>query len=114
MNLGIHFRLMVVIMAQCGVNLCQRKVRVLKMNLFWAPTVGNLILRDFNDLCSSVVYPRNPVVVESNMSAGDRWHTSMKTVYPSKTPASKAEILKELSLHRINKDISLTSPEVSG
>jgi len=102
-------------MTQCGMNLRQRKVRVLKMDLLWTPPMRDLVLRDFNDFRSSVVYPRNSAVVDSNMSAGDKWHTSMNAVYPFKASASKAEILKGFVRHPVDKETALlTSPEVSG
>ena len=48
---SIHFLLMVVIIGQATVNLSQREVRVLALDLIGVPVVRQTIQRDLNNLC---------------------------------------------------------------
>lgn len=57
-------------------NLPERKVRMLKMNLLWTPPVRDLVERDLDHFRFGVVDPRDPAVVEPDMGVGCCWHTS--------------------------------------
>jgi len=66
-DLGVHFRLMVVIPRQCGIDLGERKVRMILLNRLGVPTVAQMVERDFNDLDVGVVNPRPALVIEVNV-----------------------------------------------
>jgi hypothetical protein len=42
LNFGVQFGLMIVIVTQGRVDLRQGKMRMLKMNFLWTPTIGNI------------------------------------------------------------------------
>ena len=50
---------------------------MLEMSLLWAPAMGDLIQRNLDHFCCSVVDPRNTAVIESDMSVGYCGHAGI-------------------------------------
>ena len=65
-DLLVHLALILVIEGQCAVDLSQREVGVLEMNLLGAGPVGNLVQDDLDNLYSCAGDPRGSAVVELN------------------------------------------------
>ena len=58
-------------------------MRMLEMNFFSAPPMRNLIQRNLDYFCCSVVDPGDTALIEADMIASYCWHTQIVTVYPS-------------------------------
>ncbi len=77
LNLLIEHALVVVIVGQRRVDLCQREVRELKMHLLGAAPVGALVENQFDDFHVGVVDPGGAITVESDMSCFGETHESL-------------------------------------
>src|ERR1017187_9755760 len=69
---------MIVVVAQCGVDLRQGQVSMLEMDLLRAPAVSDRVKRNLNDLCVRVVNPRHSSIIKPNM--GGRWNQHCRTL----------------------------------
>jgi len=66
-NLLIQPGLVIVIMAEGGMNLRQRQVRMLKMNFRRTPPVDDHVQCHLDNFGVRVVYPRHVTVIQPNM-----------------------------------------------
>lgn len=73
-DLCVELFFMIVVVTQCRVDLSQRKVRMLKMNLLGTPAVRNVVERHLDDFHLCVVNPRHTPFIEANMNWRGRWH----------------------------------------
>src|SRR5580658_4304864 len=64
----IEFRLMIEVKGKRGVNLPQRKMRMLNMDFVRAPTVRDVVQHDFDNLDVGVVNPSPPFGVTVNVA----------------------------------------------
>ena len=69
-NLFVEFDLMVVIVAEGGVDLGQGEVRVLKVDFLGAPPMGEQVQRHFHHLGVGIVDPSDAAFILMNRSVG--------------------------------------------
>src|SRR5438093_834918 len=71
----VKLSLMIVVMAECRVDLSQREVRMLVMHLLGTPSVGQMVEHDLNHLHVRVVDPCAPGGVDSDVRCNSCvWH----------------------------------------
>jgi hypothetical protein len=68
LNQAVEFRLMVEVKRKCGMNLAKRKMRMLNVDFVRAPSVRDMVQRDFDNLDVRVVNPRPPFDVTVNVA----------------------------------------------
>ena len=68
LNLRVHVVLVVVVVTQSRVNLGERQVRMLEMDFFGTPAVGNPIGSYFDDLRAGIVHPRHATLIQPDVS----------------------------------------------
>ena len=66
---GVHFFLMLVVVGKRGVDLCQRKMRVLEVHFFRAPAVGELVQDNFDHLCVGASDPGDALIANLNLGS---------------------------------------------
>jgi hypothetical protein len=72
-------------------DLRQREMRVLKVNLLGAPCISHLVQNDFGHLDSHATYPGYPLGVKVNLRSEDRGHGSLLApVYAGMGGAARA------------------------
>jgi hypothetical protein len=77
LDLSVEVSLVIVVIRKCGVNLAQREVGMLEMDLFCAPAVRNLIERNLDYFRCRIVDPGDTAVIEADMSLGYCGHNQM-------------------------------------
>jgi hypothetical protein len=77
LDLSIEVTLVIVVICERSMNLPEREMRMLEMNLLGAPAMAGLIQRNLDHFCCSVVDPRNAAVIEADMSVAYRWHAGI-------------------------------------
>mgnify|MGYP007073225662 CR=1 FL=1 len=71
LNLGVEFRLMVEVVGECGVDLSQRQIWMLQMNLCRAEPGSDVIQYDFNNLDLRAGNPGPTVIIKINIVLSD-------------------------------------------
>ena len=77
LDLRVELGLVVVVIRERGMNLAQREVGMLEMDLFCAPPVRNLIERNLDYFRCRIVDPGDTAVIEADMSLGYCGHNQM-------------------------------------
>jgi len=77
--LGIHFGFVIVIPGERRVNLRQRQMRMLEMNFFRTPPVGDHVQCHLDDFRIRVVNPRDVALIEPNMGRSQNRHNQSVT-----------------------------------
>src|SRR5436190_13649013 len=84
----VHLGLMIVIPRKSGVNLGKRKMRMIFVNRLRAPTVGDMIENNFNNLNIGIVHPRSPLRIDLDVRDNCRCRHTWKV--SKRTPSDKA------------------------
>jgi len=74
LDLGVHLRLVIVIVRKRRVNLREREVRVLKMHLLGARSMRKFVEDNFDDFDVRLVDPGHTPVVQPDMRCGFSRH----------------------------------------
>src|SRR5437764_351675 len=90
-NFGIVFGLMVVVVAEGGMDLCQRKVRIPFVDLFGAQPPAELVQHDLDHLDVGVVDPAAAAVVQHDVG-GPRREPRLWWCHGTWSPFAKAPL----------------------
>src|SRR5713226_8372433 len=73
-DLGVELWLVFVVIGKSAVDLCQRQMRMLEVNLLRAPTIRHLIQNNFRDLYFRAGNPCHTLTIKFDLRGEDGGH----------------------------------------
>ena len=67
-NQLVKFRLVIMVIGQCGINLCNRQVRILHVHFFRRRSMRELVQNNLKHFHVCIIDPGDPLVIESDVA----------------------------------------------